>query len=156
TRDEMRSRLWPCDTFVDFNHGLNAAVNKLRDSLSDSAERPRYIETLPRRGYRFIGQVEWLEVQPAVPAPGNSAPATPVQPQPVPQFSLEPERSVEASPAHRLRGRYFVGVGLLCTLLITVALFLRPVSPFGEADAARAMTEHTRPLLAISDTAYPA
>src|SRR5437879_12044148 len=58
TREELRARLWPGDTFVDFNHGLNAAVNKLRDALSDSAEEPRYIETLPRRGYRFIAAVE--------------------------------------------------------------------------------------------------
>src|SRR5215472_2409759 len=101
TRDEMRSRLWPSDTFVDFNHGLNAAVNKLRDSLSDSAEHPRYIETLPRRGYRFIGQVDWLEGQLLVPAQRNCAPAAPVEPQPVPQLSLEPELSCAASPAHR-------------------------------------------------------
>src|SRR5262249_26987923 len=58
TREELRSRLWPADTFVDFNHGLNAAVNKLREALCDSAEKPRYIETLPRRGYRFIAAVE--------------------------------------------------------------------------------------------------
>jgi Tol biopolymer transport system component/DNA-binding winged helix-turn-helix (wHTH) protein len=58
TREELRSRLWPADTFVDFNHGLNAAINKLRDALCDSAENPRYIETLPRRGYRFIATVE--------------------------------------------------------------------------------------------------
>src|SRR5579871_4660399 len=61
TRDELRNRLWPSDTFVDFNHGLNAAVNKLREALSDSAEDPRFIETLPRRGYRFVAEVEWLE-----------------------------------------------------------------------------------------------
>lgn len=58
TREELRARLWPGDTFVDFNHGLNAAVNKLREALCDSAEDPRYIETLPRRGYRFIATVE--------------------------------------------------------------------------------------------------
>jgi Tol biopolymer transport system component/DNA-binding winged helix-turn-helix (wHTH) protein len=58
TRDELRAELWPGDTFVDFNHGLNAAVNKLRDALCDSADDPRYIETLPRRGYRFIAPVE--------------------------------------------------------------------------------------------------
>ena len=58
TRDELRAQLWPGDTFVDFNHGLNAAVNKLRDALCDSADDPRYIETLPRRGYRFIAEVE--------------------------------------------------------------------------------------------------
>ena len=60
TRDEMRARLWPSDTFVDFNHGLNAAVNKLREALSDSAENPHYIETLPRRGYRFMAAIEWI------------------------------------------------------------------------------------------------
>jgi TolB-like protein/Tfp pilus assembly protein PilF len=57
TRDELRARLWPTDTFVDFDHGLNAAVNKLRDALSDSADKPKYVETLPRRGYRFISAV---------------------------------------------------------------------------------------------------
>ena len=58
TREELRTKLWPGDTFVDFNHGLNAAMNKLRDALSDSADDPRYIETLPRRGYRFVAPVE--------------------------------------------------------------------------------------------------
>jgi TolB-like protein/DNA-binding winged helix-turn-helix (wHTH) protein len=54
TREELRAKLWPADTFVDFDHGLNAAVKRLRDALGDTAENPRYIETLPRRGYRFI------------------------------------------------------------------------------------------------------
>src|SRR5438045_3770705 len=54
TREEMRQKLWPADTFVDFDHGLNAAVNKLREALSDSASTPRFIETLPKRGYRFL------------------------------------------------------------------------------------------------------
>jgi len=58
TREELRQKLWPGDTFVDFDTGLNSAVKKLRDALCDSAEEPRYIETLPRRGYRFIAQVE--------------------------------------------------------------------------------------------------
>ena len=58
TREELRTRLWPTDTFVDFDHGLNAAVNKLRDALSESAEKPTYVETLPRRGYRFISAVD--------------------------------------------------------------------------------------------------
>jgi TolB-like protein/Tfp pilus assembly protein PilF len=56
-REELRARLWPTDTFVDFDHSLNAAVNKLRDALNDSAEKPNYVETLPRRGYRFISAV---------------------------------------------------------------------------------------------------
>lgn len=58
TREELRQKLWPGDTFVDFDTGLNSAVKKLRDALCDSAEEPRYIETLPRRGYRFIAQVQ--------------------------------------------------------------------------------------------------
>ena len=58
TRDEFRQKLWPADTFVDFDTGLNSAIKKLRDVLSDSADEPRYIETLPRRGYRFIAPVE--------------------------------------------------------------------------------------------------
>jgi TolB-like protein/DNA-binding winged helix-turn-helix (wHTH) protein/Flp pilus assembly protein TadD len=57
TREEIRQRLWPADTFVDFDHGLNNAVNRLREALTDSAETPRFIETLPRRGYRFIATV---------------------------------------------------------------------------------------------------
>jgi DNA-binding winged helix-turn-helix (wHTH) protein len=57
TREQLHSLLWPSDTFVDFEHGLNATVNRLRDALHDSADRPRWIETLPRRGYRFIGAI---------------------------------------------------------------------------------------------------
>src|SRR5262245_8574388 len=57
TRHELRQKLWPDDTFVDFDHGLNNAINRLREALNDSAERPRFIETLPRRGYRFIAPV---------------------------------------------------------------------------------------------------
>src|SRR5262245_38346685 len=55
TRDELRQRLWPNGTFVDFEHSLNAAVKRLRSALGDDAENPRFVETLPRRGYRFIG-----------------------------------------------------------------------------------------------------
>ena len=58
TREELRQRLWLADTFVDFDDGLNTAVKKIRDLLGDSAERPRYIETIPRRGYRFMAVVE--------------------------------------------------------------------------------------------------
>ena len=54
TRGELQKKLWPADTFVDFEHGLNKAINKIRDALGDSAPNPRFIETLPRRGYRFI------------------------------------------------------------------------------------------------------
>src|SRR2546425_1830324 len=57
TREELRTQLWSADTFVDFEHGLNSAINKLREALGDSADNPRFVETLPRRGYRFIAPV---------------------------------------------------------------------------------------------------
>jgi DNA-binding winged helix-turn-helix (wHTH) protein len=75
TREQLRARIWSADTFVDFNHGLNAAVNKLRETLSDSAEEPRYIETLPRRGYRFIASLDMPVATPAHPiAAAEAAP----------------------------------------------------------------------------------
>jgi len=58
TREELRVGIWPADTFVDFEHSLNTAIKKLRKALGDNANRPKYIETLPRRGYRFSGEVE--------------------------------------------------------------------------------------------------
>src|ERR1700690_1653741 len=57
TREEMRQRLWGEDTFVDFDHGLNSAVNKIREALNDSASQPRYVETASGKGYRFIAPV---------------------------------------------------------------------------------------------------
>src|SRR4029077_3806380 len=59
TRTELKQHLWREDTFVDFETGLNTAVSKLRDALSDKADSPRYIETIPRRGYRFLAPVEF-------------------------------------------------------------------------------------------------
>src|SRR5450755_4929931 len=58
TREELQQKLWPSDTFVDFDHSLNTAVNKIRESLGDSASSPRFVETLARRGYRFIAPVD--------------------------------------------------------------------------------------------------
>ena len=84
TRDELRQRLWPGGTFVDFEHGLNAAVKRLRDALGDSADTPQFIETVPRRGYRFIAPVEEIgaaaekpeaAASPAASEPGQPAPA---------------------------------------------------------------------------------
>jgi TolB-like protein/DNA-binding winged helix-turn-helix (wHTH) protein/Tfp pilus assembly protein PilF len=69
TREELRQALWPGDTFVDFDHGLNNAINRLREALGDSAESPRFLETLPRRGYRFIAAVEAVLSS----SPSNSA-----------------------------------------------------------------------------------
>lgn len=62
TREELRQALWPGETFVDFDHGLNNAINRLREALGDSAENPRFVETLPRRGYRFIAPVDSVGV----------------------------------------------------------------------------------------------
>jgi TolB-like protein/DNA-binding winged helix-turn-helix (wHTH) protein/Flp pilus assembly protein TadD len=64
TREELRRELWPTDTFVDFDHGLNAAVRRLRDALDDSAENPRFIQTLPRHGYRFITAPVVKDIEP--------------------------------------------------------------------------------------------
>src|SRR5437870_10429035 len=61
TREELRSQIWPADTFVDFDNSLNTAINKLREALGDSADNPRFIETLPRRGYRFIAPVTGVD-----------------------------------------------------------------------------------------------
>ena len=59
SREEIRQKLWPADTFVDFDHSLNTAVNKIRETLGDSAGSPRFVETVARRGYRFVGEVSW-------------------------------------------------------------------------------------------------
>ena len=65
SRDDLRQRLWPADTFVDFETGLNRAVRKLRDALGDSADTPSYIETVPKRGYRLIAEVGEPRREPA-------------------------------------------------------------------------------------------
>jgi TolB-like protein/DNA-binding winged helix-turn-helix (wHTH) protein len=67
TREELQSRIWRADTFVDFDHSLHNAIARIREVLGDSAENPRYIETLPRRGYRYIGPVEGVRASPAAP-----------------------------------------------------------------------------------------
>ncbi len=72
TREELHQKLWPADTYVDFEHGLNAAVKRLRQALNDSADNPRFVETLPRRGYRFIAPVETFGASPQVPGAGDA------------------------------------------------------------------------------------
>lgn len=75
TREDLQRRLWPADTFVDFDHSLNTAVKKLRLALSDDKKKPRFIETLPKRGYRFIGAVKQTKEKSEPPAkPPSSAP----------------------------------------------------------------------------------
>ena len=84
TREELQKKLWPADTFVDFDHGLNKTINKIREALGDSAESPRFVETVARRGYRFLAEVKVADVAPArapehatQPLPGAETPELP-------------------------------------------------------------------------------
>jgi TolB-like protein/DNA-binding winged helix-turn-helix (wHTH) protein len=99
TREELRSQLWSADTFVDFDHSLHNAIARIREVLGDSADAPKYIETLPRRGYRFIGPVE--EVQ----APW-----------------MEPAKSKTGVPQTTVAKRPDLGSGFLVTLVASAAL----------------------------------
>ena len=91
TREELRCQIWGGDTFVDFDQGLNFCIKQIRAALGDQADTPRYVETLPRRGYRFIAPLERRELTPppeAAPAShGDESPATPPRPLPFPAFS---------------------------------------------------------------------
>jgi cholera toxin transcriptional activator len=75
TRDDLRQKIWPADTFVDFDHSLNTAINKIREALGDSASSPRFVETLARRGYRFIAPVDSAAASSNAP---SGIPATPL------------------------------------------------------------------------------
>jgi TolB-like protein/DNA-binding winged helix-turn-helix (wHTH) protein len=105
TREELRQKLWPGDTFVDFDTGLNSAVKKLRDVLGDSAEEPRYVETLPRRGYRWLAPVEYDgDISANVPA------AVPLN------------EAAPASKVRRLHAAETSGIAFLCVLALLFAL----------------------------------
>jgi TolB-like protein/DNA-binding winged helix-turn-helix (wHTH) protein/Tfp pilus assembly protein PilF len=96
TREELRQILWPGETFVDFEVGLNSAVRKLREALDDSAENPRFVETLPRRGYRFVAAI----VEPAVEAAAAAVlPSSPVEPAAVPAAEVGAGSPAESLPA---------------------------------------------------------
>jgi len=153
TREELRNCLWPSDTFVDFNHGVNAAVNKLRETLTDSAENPRYIETLPRRGYRFIGRVELPESKP-VPAEGtDSSAAVKTTTVPLALFATA-ALAGDSSPNQGALSRYFFGAGVLFTTLLGVALLIHSSS--GAAAHDRLLPEPTHALFNIANTSSPA
>ena len=81
TREDLRQKIWPADTFVDFDHSLNTAVNKIREALGDSASSPRFVETLARRGYRFIAPVNGIETVTSTPlnAQAGDVPAAPAE-----------------------------------------------------------------------------
>jgi TolB-like protein/DNA-binding winged helix-turn-helix (wHTH) protein len=111
TREELRQKLWPADTFVDFDVGLNTAIKRLRDALGDTAESPRYVETLPRRGYRFIATVE-------------SIPSAPPE-----DLTVHTEHAVEPPPEALVAGRpvkLWVAAGALAGILaLLVGLNIR-------------------------------
>src|SRR3981189_3562482 len=99
TREELRAQIWPADTFVDFDHSLHNAIARLRETLGDSAETSRYIETLPRRGYRCMARVAAAEAQ--SPSPASIQPGQPVE--------------VHASPSHT-KSRTFLATAILILL----------------------------------------
>ena len=99
TREELRAQLWPADTFVDYDHSLNTAVNKLRDSLNDSAENPRFIQTIPRRGYRFIASVQMADGAAIAQAASYKAPAAPTVEVPGPTLGSAPSGAEKRSYA---------------------------------------------------------
>jgi TolB-like protein/DNA-binding winged helix-turn-helix (wHTH) protein/tetratricopeptide (TPR) repeat protein len=127
SRDELRQRLWASDTFVDFDHGLNAAMNRLRDALGDAADNPRFIQTIPRRGYRFIAPVQSVvATPPATAAPEAAAVAAVVS-------SPQPRRPST--------GRWYVVGGALALVLATAAAawYARSAVPSSSAGSQRKM-----------------
>ena len=91
TREELQQRIWPSDTFVDFDHGVYNAIKKLREALGDSADTPRYVETLSRRGYRFIAPVNGPASEPRSPAPATGALQDSIAVLPFLNMSADPE-----------------------------------------------------------------
>ena len=112
SREELQQKLWPADTFVDFDHSLNTAINKVREVLGDSASSPRFVETLARRGYRFIAPVQ-KDAPPPVPV---SAPAVASVPTPqVTQPALHPELEVPIPRRGLTRGLFaLIQIMYLC------------------------------------------
>ncbi len=124
TREELRSELWPADTFVDFEHNLNSAVKRLRTALGDAADAPRFIETLPRRGYRFLAPVE---IVPDAGPAESSADESDVDVTVLPDAGSRPPASAVPAPVAAVAGVSFGSVRRLAAgvalgaLLIVVA-----------------------------------
>src|SRR6266699_3034890 len=95
TREELQEKLWPADTFVDFDHGLNKAINKIREALSDSAESSRFVETVARRGYRFLAEVKVADSAPV------RSPDLATEPHPTTEVSDRPDVSEKLALSKR-------------------------------------------------------
>ena len=118
TREELQRKLWPADTFVDFDHGLNKAINKIRDALGDSAENPRFVETVARRGYRFVAEVRVIGGPVAVAVAAGSETVPQSVPQDSPNHEKKPQRS-----AYRLRPLVFA-VSIAIALTVAAGLWI--------------------------------
>jgi len=124
TRDQLRAEIWPADTFVDFDHSLNTAINKIRDSLGDSASSPRFVETLARRGYRFIAPVGRVNLATADPvsatekATGTQAPAPH-------ELSLHPELHVPVPRRGLVRALFALIQGMYLIFYVSGLAHLR-------------------------------
>jgi len=118
TREEIQQRLWPQETFVDFENSLNKSINKLRQALSDSADKPVYIETLPRRGYRFVGTL-----LPPAPEIAVTPPTEPprIETPPPPRSTAPPQ------PSHRISLWRIASLSFFLPLAFLVWLALRPI-----------------------------
>jgi TolB-like protein/DNA-binding winged helix-turn-helix (wHTH) protein/tetratricopeptide (TPR) repeat protein len=152
TREELRQKLWPGDTFVDFDTGLNSAVKKLRDALCDSAEEPRYIETLPRRGYRFIAQVQNGNSSTAV-APVESLAVIPLRPNPN-ETGLRAERpadrEVGVRPTGTARARLWLVLGCVAALALMAVTSLMLWSHTGHTSQTKIRSLAVLPLNNLS------
>ena len=123
TREELRGKLWPADSYVNFDHGLNAAVKWLRRALNDSAENPRFVETLPRRGYRFLAPVESVRPEEGTPFFAEVTPDSPVSASDEPPHT-EVDHKPETVPW--LLGHKKSVFALLLVLAILIAWMFRP------------------------------
>ncbi len=125
TREDLRQKLWPADTFVDFDHSLNTAINKLREALSDSASNPRFVETLARRGYRFIAPVQVVDRHPIAVVPEFPEPAPAPVPAAVPPVeppSIEPSGELPAANRTLTRTLFTaIQVMYLCFYVVSLA-----------------------------------
>ena len=155
TREELRDQLWQADTFVDFDHSLNAAINKLREVLSDSADAPSYIETLPRRGYRFIAAASNSLMQ----APKMEAFHDQVLANPSSSSPVVPSPTSLPSPIQSPNGPSFhlpVILAAVVALLLPTTLLLKRVNSSTTQPAPTALP-HIHPLTTLTDeTSQPA